>query len=508
MQEQIRLVVWGTGGLAANTLSYNAAWLKAVDIVCFVSNSHPVGKEEMFSGRPVIAPEELYSFQWDYLAIFSTYINEIKEQIVTNLKIPDSKILSLEELAQRVVEHNEVSIINRDVVLYGENYNTDNYLYHIKKRVKSLKIISNGMTEINSDVEEIDISEIKNIEFDYLLLLSYDEKTEDKLLNEIFANNFHDMGKILKISQWACDLALEYKIVKNESDIVYYAIVGRPTWGLMALFTEFMRAAAFAYERGYIPFIDMQNSANMYLENKDFGVQNAWEYYFTQPKDISDKSIEDIYKTENVVISSKFFKAEKNRDVVNSKEALENLKRIYHNQFRIQDSAMKEIIPEYKRIFEGIEGKRILGAIYRGTDYINIKPARHFIQPDLEEFISICKEYMQNWECEYLFVATEDSVALESLKKVFGNRLLFTNQLRYSETGDKFLFQIANKRDNDKYLRGVEYLTALYCLTKCDCLISGRNGGLNGVLILKEDKYERIYIINKGKYSNENVSFN
>lgn len=506
-KEKIRLVVWGTGGLAANTLSCNAAWLAAVEIVCFVSNSHKMGEEEVFEGKSVIAPEELANIDWDYITIFSTYIDEIREQIIHELKISEDRIVSLEKLAQKVVEYNSVNIIGKDVVLYGENYDTDTYVYHLRKRVKSLKVVCEKTDEKISGVETLeDISEIRHTEFDFILLLDQDEEEEARLRKQIHNSGYNEDSKLLKLSQWSCNLALEHKILQNDSEKTYYAIVGRPTWGLMALFTEFMRASVFAMEQGYIPFIDMQNSVNMYLEAEDFGKKNAWEYFFTQPKEIAGKSIEEIYRNENVMIASKFFRASRNRNVVDDKKALENLRNIYHNHFKMQETALKEFCSEYQRIF-GEDRDSVVGVIFRGTDYKNMNPANHYIQPELEEFVSFCDSYMQERNCKRLFIATEDAEVLEYFKGVFGEKLLYTNQLRYSDTGNKFLYQITNKRENDKYIRGIEYLTALYCLTKCDYLISGRNAGLNGVLILKENEYKDTYIFNKGKYANSNQKF-
>lgn len=507
-KEKIKLAVWGTGGLAANTLSYNDAWLQAVDIVCFVNNGHKAGEEELFHGKPIVAPEELLDISWDYIIIFSSYLDEIREQIVHELKLPEERIVSLDELAEKVMEQNGISILDKDVLLYGEDCEADNYIYHIRKRARSLRLISHQGDKAVRGIETIPLSNIGQASFDYILLLSSDGETEEKLLKQIADSGYQDKGKILRLSQWSCSLASEHRIIRNPVGKNYYAIVGRPTWGLMALFTEFMRASAYAYSQGYIPFIDMQYSANMYLEEKNLGLENAWEYYFTQPEEVAGKSVTDIYEKENVVIPSKFARISRNRDVVKNRNAFLALREVYHRKFQIQDVALEIMNAEYQRIFQGTEGNRILGALYRGTDYKSIQPANHFVQPELDEFAQTCKKYMEEWECGYIFVATEDADALKYLKDVFGEKLLYTSQQRYRCTGDKFLFELPGKRENDRYLRGIEYLQALYCLSKCNCIVSGRNGGLNGVLILKEGEYEKMHIFEKGKYSDSNRSFN
>ena len=85
--------------------------------------------------------------------------------------------------------------------------------------------------------------------------------------------------------------------------------------------------------------------------------------------------------------------------------------------------------------------------------------------------------------------------------------MLFTDQIRYSNTGNKFLVQIHNDRKNDRYLRGIEYLTALILLSKTNYLVSGQNGGLDGVLLLKDGDFKEMYIFDKGKYAVTNSKY-
>ena len=54
-----------------------------------------------------------------------------------------------------------------------------------------------------------------------------------------------------------------------------------------------------------IPVIDMMNFESPYLDKEKLGIENAWEYFFEQ---ISDYSLEDIYKSKDVVIAGMFYK--------------------------------------------------------------------------------------------------------------------------------------------------------------------------------------------------------
>ena len=51
----------------------------------------------------------------------------------------------------------------------------------------------------------------------------------------------------------------------------------------------------------------------------------------------------------------------------------------------------------------------------------------------------------------------------------------------------------------DKYVSGLQYLTAIYILSKCQYLVATQCGGTKGALIMS-DGYKSTYIFNKGLY--------
>lgn len=503
---KIKLAVWGTGGFSGNILSYNRSWLKNIDIAFFVSNSHTLGIDERFLGVRVLSPAEIKDESWDYIVILSTYFKEIRVQIIEELNIPEEKIISLEKLAKNLVKEKGISILDKKVLLYGKNYKRKNYIFHLKQRVEKLNIIDDGTNNgiyVNNMVK---LSDINKERWDYVLLLDDEEGTED-ILKENIEKVIYDGIPILKSSEWLCNLAFECRKERKKGEKFYYSIIPIPRAGLMALFAEFIRSCNDALSKGYLPFIDMQNSSNMYLEEDKIEKENAWEYYFTQAPYVSGKSLNKIYKEENIIIPSMYMKSASNIDLVKNKQARIDLRKTRQELFRVQDEIIKKANIEYQRVFSGIDNIKVLGCIYRGTDFKNVKPANHPIPPDLNEFAETLKLNMKKWNCEYVFLATEDEDALEYMKGVFNNKLLYINQVRYRNTGDKFLAEIENNRPNDRYLRGLEYMTAIICLTKCNYLIASRTGGLSGTLLLKENDFDDMYIFNKGKYSAENKNF-
>ena len=351
------------------------------------------------------------------------------------------------------------------------------------------------------------IEDISDGDYDYILLIEHNDKERNELCLNLENNGIQLGQNVLCLSQWIANLAYEFQINNNTSKELYYAIVPRPHDGLMGLFFEYLRACDYANEKGYIPFIDMQNASNFYLEEDEFGKVNSWEKFYSQTLCAKDKSIIDIYQRENVIIPSMFVKINRYRDVVKNRDSLETMKKLYHKYFLLKNDIRENIEKKYAVIFKDVKGQSVLGCIYRGTDYINVKPANHMIQPEIDEFIEICDKKRKEWKCDFVFLATEDADALEKCKEYFGNKLLFTDQIRYSNTGNKFLVQIHNDRKNDRYLRGIEYLTALILLSKTNYLVSGQNGGLDGVLLLKDGDFKEMYIFDKGKYAVTNSKY-
>lgn len=54
-------------------------------------------------------------------------------------------------------------------------------------------------------------------------------------------------------------------------------------------------------------------------------------------------------------------------------------------------------------------------------------------------------------------------------------------------------------RENDRYLRGKEYVTEIALLAKCTSFISAQTSGTLGVMMMA-DKFEHTYFFNLGRY--------
>ena len=74
--------------------------------------------------------------------------------------------------------------------------------------------------------------------------------------------------------------------------------------GLCTHLCVYISFIAYALQRGWIPVIDMKNYPNIYLEDSEIGVSNAWEKFFRQPLDVR---LEDIPRNARKIYSSSLF---------------------------------------------------------------------------------------------------------------------------------------------------------------------------------------------------------
>ena len=141
----------------------------------------------------------------------------------------------------------------------------------------------------------------------------------------------------------------------------------------------------------------------------------------------------------------------------------------------------------------GISSKeKVLGVLYRGTDFISA--AGHQNPLSIEKFITHISEVFEKLKYDKIFLATEVQEVVEKFKHIFGDKVCFVEQERYSQDERRILSSIKSERENDEYLKSVEYLSVLLILSKCDSLIGSHCGGTDIALELgKEYEYCEIF---------------
>ena len=288
-----------------------------------------------------------------------------------------------------------------------------------------------------------------------------------------------------------------------------YGIIRRntPHCGLFSFFIVILGGINKCIEEGLIPIIDMQTYKNPYLESEQVGKSNAWEFWFMQPMGIG---LDQVKMSETVIIDADKDIPENCRPVISmdfltNPYALCYWRNICKKYIKIKPDVAEVLVERKKTILDSADGK-ILGVLCRGTDYLLLKPQGHPVQPDDEEVIVKAKEIMEERKCQNIFLATEDNDIFQRFRQVFGDRLLENPQQRYSGVSGHLLADIMETDKTNKMENGLNYLTSVYLLSKCDCLIAGRVSGLLGTLLLGGE-YEYSYFWNYGVYGQNYTTY-
>lgn len=298
----------------------------------------------------------------------------------------------------------------------------------------------------------------------------------------------------------------EYKVsYGGENPNLTFYIYGQDDdrGGLWWTINKVLMHIGYAVDKGYIPVVDMQNYYSQYQNEGDLHNINTWERFFKQP---CGYTLNDIKNSRNIIIASKIaapqdFYLMGNQNFYDNPAKLAYFRTLFKNYIFFNNNVQGYLDDLVKN---KLGSNRVLGVLCRGTDYLKLKPKGHPVQPDPNDVINKCKEIATMKDCSHVFLATEDKNILESFKIAFKDKLIYLEQERASQEqldGNVYLASVYRNRNCDKYEMGLNYLAAIYLLSKCSCFIGGRTGGTKGVLLLRNQQdFDYTYIYNLGIY--------
>lgn len=292
----------------------------------------------------------------------------------------------------------------------------------------------------------------------------------------------------------------EHYVKKGDPKKPTYYIIRRQHehTGLFARYKIIGEHIRYALTNGWLPVIDMQNYPNPYLAPDKFGKENSWEYYFEQPLRIG---LEQAYNGKNIILSAEEVLPQlyetvallENRD--NSLTQWQML--VKFGLLKVKPALMKEILAVRDKLFSAND--RVLGVLLRGTDYVDKKPFGHPIPPPVEFAISTIIVKMKEWNCNKVFLATEDREILNNFKNIFGD-LCITFDREYPEYKNGQMISLCRiDRPNDHFLQGKDYLTQIVLLSQCNSFITARCSGAIGAVMMAEH-FEHVLAFNLGRY--------
>lgn len=265
--------------------------------------------------------------------------------------------------------------------------------------------------------------------------------------------------------------------------------------GLFSFYVTNLGSIAAAEQKGYVPVIDMQTSPNPMLTMEEVGKKNAWEDYFLQP---AGYSLESIQRARNVILGSilppQVFPGD---DLLlqNDTKAIEYWRSLAHRTIHLRPELHKKAKEQYQILSQG---QRMLGILCRGTDYVQLRPTGHPVQPSAETVIQDARNLLAVYNCSRIYLATEDECIYRKFQAAFGSQVVSFQTRHYTTGNQENLNDIANQRDLPK-IRNTEYLISLAILSQCPCILAGATSGSLGA-VLMSNGFEHQNIYNLGRY--------
>ena len=278
------------------------------------------------------------------------------------------------------------------------------------------------------------------------------------------------------------------------SDRVIYVI--KPDYqdgveGLLSLINKQILYIAYAKKKGYCPYIDWKTYKTQYYDGKN----NAWEYFFKQPSNLTEN---EVYKSKKVYLSGWSFKTVNpeglfEADVFTDKRIREKSSKMLCEHIHFSD----EVLSIVNKEATSLNISECIGVYIRGTDYVKLKPSGEYVQPSVDQMKCKIHEFENKYNAP-IFLVTEDG---DNLKKEFGDiiRIVsFDTFIRNYEGKD--VLSKSDVLEKDKKLRGQKYLAKMILLAKCKYFVGSMTQGSKFSYILNNGNYSDEYIFDLGLY--------
>lgn len=461
------VIIWGTGTSAKKFMdNYYNRMRDYVKVEAFIDNN-TIMQEQIFYDCPVISYGMERAYRFDYIVIMNTYIKEIYKQIGKDVE-NDNKVISLAQFFELFMDSGYWR--DKRILFYGDCMYYDLVEYRARFTFKNIQHLKDN--EINN-AEHSDFFflcpprlETPQIVADY----------ENRLRKEVH-NQFDIQDEnILGVDEWIFYLQCDRKIKagkRNKGKKFFVIASSDPMQGWGNILLRVWGGVAYANNHKMIPVVDMRNLKNQYLSEKLIGKHNSWEDFF---EPLNKYSLDEVYDSQDVVLSGIDTHITGTMEINNT---------VYKQDIAHQlQKAYIELFPT--------DGK-VLGVVYRGTDYN--RAYKHTASGDLDIYIKYIKKYLLQIKYDYIFLATEVEDATISFKREFGNQVFWVEQKRYATTERRWLYSIHFDRENDEFKKGLEYITVLDLLSKCNAIVGTNTGTVRAAIVLNQEKYEYVNIL-------------
>lgn len=256
--------------------------------------------------------------------------------------------------------------------------------------------------------------------------------------------------------------------------------------GIFGIWNKVFTAAKYAMAKGYTPVFAITSSDdNIYSDHPG---DDIWNKFFLQPEGFS---LSDVRESCYLVHSPNMNLLSIMLHIM--REASQGQELFWPDG--IFNANVRQYVADRQHRFLP-HPQRTLGVLIRGTDYVHNPLPNHPRHASIEMVMQKISEAEASWGFDWIYLATEDQEICRKMKEHYGERILFTDQERYTIKPGQFLADLHHTKEEGKGFRlGAEYLCSIQLLAQCRCLIaSGECGGLAETLRENAGRYEHVYV--------------
>lgn len=277
-----------------------------------------------------------------------------------------------------------------------------------------------------------------------------------------------------------------------------YCLIKRGVWEYkianFCFVKDMLSLILWCLDSGYLPIVSCYPHESQEYYKDDVSL---WDMFYFQP--FTKKNVSNITVTEECPIQVSSIHPSFS-DCYN-KEMISFWNKIFNRFVKYNNEVSKYIDAEYNKL---VKGKKVVACVMRSTDYTKTKPTGHPKQPSIDEVFCKLDSVMDEYGIDYIYLATEDGNIADEFKKKFPGKIIENKRRYFNEIFDNInadrISAVHFDRENDNYLKMIEYMSSIDLVSKCDYLVTGLCGGSQMAIYRNGNTYKYSYIFDKGVY--------
>lgn len=280
--------------------------------------------------------------------------------------------------------------------------------------------------------------------------------------------------------------------------IIYYIEIGTKGDGFFAEYHRMLDYLNYADSHALMPYVFINNDFTYIDEDDIENGRNYFELYFKTYEGLGFSSVlnaKNIIRSNRAHIEAIGGKCAKTAYAM-SDDYIEQLAFIARKYIKFNDLVMEYV---NKSLNEIGFSDGILGVHFRGSDYkkaYNGHPT--YVTP--QEYLDVVKEILLLRGYKRVFLATDDTEALNIFIEEFGEKLIYYKDVSRTD-GETSVAFIGMNRKKHHYKLGLEVIRDMLTLSKCQALVAGLSQvSICAIITNKawEGKYSLLHIMDNG----------